>query len=387
MPPSETAPTPPSGTIDAVTVLNCLGAAVLVLAEENRIAYVNSAAEQLFESSFSHLTSMSLTDLLPADSPVVNLAEQARGAQIRTSEYGVMLDSIRTGQRMVTVQVVPIAERPRWVVLSLLEHTLAIKIGQQLSHRHAARSVTAMAAVLAHEIKNPLSGIRGAAQLLEEGVSAEDRPLTQLIRDEADRIVALVDRMEVFADDRPLERQAVNIHLVLEHVRRVAENGFARGVRIIERYDPSLPPVLGNRDQLVQVFLNLIKNAAEAVVAEGGEVVLATGYRHGVRVSVPGSTSRVSLPLVISVQDNGPGIPADLHQHLFDPFVTTKKKGTGLGLALVAKIVSDHGGIVEFDSMPRRTVFRVMLPMYSEPHRELGNRELGNQPPQEKDRG
>jgi len=175
--------------------------------------------------------------------------------------------------------------------------------------------------------------------------------------------VALVNRMEVFSDKRPVERTPVNIHGVLEHVRRVAHAGFGRNIRFIENYDPSLPPVPGNRDQLIQVFLNLVKNACEAAMTEGGEVVLSTAFQHGIRLAVPGADTRMHLPLVVSVQDNGPGIPEDLRPHLFDPFVTTKATGTGLGLALVAKIIGDHGGVVEFDSQPRRTIFRVMLPM------------------------
>jgi two-component system nitrogen regulation sensor histidine kinase GlnL len=212
-------------------------------------------------------------------------------------------------------------------------------------------------------VKNPLSGIRGAAQLLEQNAGEGDRELTRLICEEADRIVALVDRMEAFGDPRPLERGAVNIHEVLERVRKSAQSGFGRHVRFVEAYDPSLPTVHGNRDVLVQIFLNLVKNAAEAVPRQGGEIVLATAYQQGVRFAVPGSSSRVHLPLVVSVTDNGEGIPEDLRAHLFDPFVTTKRNGTGLGLALVAKMIGDHGGVIEFDSQPRRTVFRVFLPM------------------------
>lgn len=358
-----TTSTPPPASPDADAVLATLPTATLVVDTEGTIRFANLAAEQLFQLSANHLCSQRIDELLPADSTVCALVRQSLASASPVSEFGVAMDSLRTGVRTVTVQVSPMVDRSGWVLLSLLEHTLAMRIGQQLSHRNAARSVTAMAALLAHEIKNPLSGIRGAAQLLEGTAAKEDQPLTKLICDEADRIVKLVDRMEVFSDQRPLEREGVNIHRVMEHVRRVAENGFGKGVHFIEYYDPSLPPVWGNRDQLIQVFLNLVKNACEACPEDGGEVVLRTAYQHGVRVQVPGTSSMIHLPLVVSIQDNGTGIPEDLRPNLFDPFVTTKLKGSGLGLALVAKIISDHGGIIEFDSQARRTVFKVLLPI------------------------
>ena len=236
-------------------------------------------------------------------------------------------------------------------------------MNRQLSFTGAARGASAMAEMLAHEVKNPLSGIRGAAQLLEQAQADDgDRELCQLIQDEADRIRDLVDRMDMFSD-RPIELEAVNIHQVLDHVKRVAQTGFAAHLRIVEEYDPSLPPIFGNRDQLVQVLLNLVKNAAEAAPPIGGEIVLGTAYHHGVRIAVPGSSQRVHLPLQVTVRDNGPGIPDAVRATLFEAFVTTKRGGQGLGLALVAKLVADQGGLIECDSRPGRTLFRLSLAM------------------------
>lgn len=350
-------------------VMNALPLPVLTIGDDNAILQANAAAEAFLDTSERVLVKRKINDFIPFGSPVLALIDEVRARGASVSEYRVDIGGPRLGaERIVDAFATPLADDSDSVVLMLQERTIADKMNRQLTHRTAARSVTALGAMLAHEIKNPLSGIRGAAQLLEQSASSEDRLLTRLICDEADRIVKLVERVELFGDSGPVDRGPINIHVVLDHVKRLAQSGFARHVRIVENYDPSLPPIYGNRDQLVQIFINLLKNAAEAIGPDAleGEIVLSTAFRTGMRLQAPGSSERISLPIEVSVRDNGPGIPDEFLSEMFDPFVTTKENGSGLGLALVAKIVGDHGGIVECDPAPRRTTFRVMLPMFSE---------------------
>jgi two-component system nitrogen regulation sensor histidine kinase GlnL len=345
-------------------ILNAMPSSVLAVDDAFKVVFVNPAAEQLFGVGRSALENRPLAELVPADSALFDLIRRVQLAGNSISDYGVELPLSRNASRLVDLHVSPLAERPGHSLAILHPCSVAHRLNHQLHHRGGARSVAGLGATLAHEVKNPLSGIRGAAQLLEPGVSADERALIRLICDETDRICALVDRMEQFADRRPIARRAVNIYEVLEHVRRLAESGFGRKLRYEADYDPSLPEVDGDRDQLVQVFLNLVKNAAEAVPADGGEVRLSTQYTHGLSVRVANSSERVELPITVQVQDNGPGITPEIAGHLFEPFVSTKRSGSGLGLSLVAKIVGDHGGVVEFDSQGRGTVFRVRLPAY-----------------------
>jgi two-component system nitrogen regulation sensor histidine kinase GlnL len=351
----------------AGAVLDALPHPVLLVDGGGEILDANTAAQNFFQASTTMLQRHPLAYFVPFGSPLLALIDHVRQRGAPVNEYRVDVGTPRNGgEHVVDIYATPSIDRANAVVVVLQERSMADKIDRQLTHRSAARSVSGLAAMLAHEIKNPLSGIRGAAQLLEASVDDEDRALTRLIRDETDRIVKLVDRMEVFSDDRPIEREPLNIHVILDHVRRLAKSGFARAIRIGDEYDPSLPQVFGNRDQLVQVFLNLVKNAAESIGTSGdGEIVLTTAYKPGFRLSVPGNPSRVTLPLEFCVRDNGAGVAEELVPHLFEPFVTTKANGTGLGLALVAKIVRDHGGVIECESQSRRTVFRVLMPAYA----------------------
>ncbi|MEO1695025.1 MAG: ATP-binding protein [Pseudomonadota bacterium] len=340
---------------------------VCVIGEDDRFAYANPSAEQFFGASAQSLRRQTAAAVVAFGSPLLSLIEQVQRSGASVNEYRVEIALPRADAvRLVDVYCGPMPDDPSHVFFMLQERTVAQMIERQMTHRAAARSVSGLAAMLAHEIKNPLSGIRGAAQLIEPSLTDADRGMAQLICDETDRIRKLVDRMEVFGDDRPMAPSPVNIHDVLEHVRRLAETGFASGIAFDEVYDPSLPAVSGSRDKLVQVLLNLVKNAAEAIgtPTDMSRIRLRTRFRPGIRLSIPGAGTRLSLPLIIEVEDNGPGIPLDLQSAIFDPFVTGKQSGTGLGLALVAKIIGDHGGIVEFDSEPGRTVFRLLMPMY-----------------------
>ena len=357
---------PPATRSDPLQILNALAQPVLAIDADGAIREVNTAAEHFFDMGRAMLVRSRLVDILPFGSPVIALVADAMADQAAVNGYKLDVSTPRTGLgRVVDAFVSPLPQSGGGVTLLLQERSIAEKMDRQLTHRSAARSVTALGAMLAHEIKNPLSGIRGAAQLLETSVGDDDRALTRLICDETDRIVKLVDRMEAFSDERPTSRESLNIHAVLDHVKRLAQAGFARHIRFSEVYDPSLPHVLGSRDLLIQVFLNLVKNACEAIGDESidGEIIITTAYRPGVRLKAGAGAEPVGLPLEICIRDNGPGVPSDIAGNLFDPFVTSKSSGSGLGLALVAKVIGDHGGIIEFESHPRRTTFRVLMPL------------------------
>jgi two-component system nitrogen regulation sensor histidine kinase GlnL len=350
----------------AAQIAAALPMPVLLIAGGGEVLYANPAAELFFGSSASALARQKLTDIVPFGSPLVTAIEQARARGASVGERDIDLSLPRHGERIADVTATPVNDPPGAALLTLHERSFAQRLDRQLLHRGALRSLNGMAAVLAHEIKNPLAGIRGAAQLLEDIVPEEERTLTTLICAESDRISALIDRMESFGHAGPANRALVNIHEVFARARQIAATSFARHVKFVEAFDPSLPDVAGDRDQLIQVFLNLVRNASDALPDSGGEITLTSAYRPGMRIGTGTSAAPVNLPLELTVRDNGAGVPPDLLPHIFDPFVTTKPRGSGLGLALAAKIVGDHGGVIECESAPGRTIFRVMLPKAQE---------------------
>ncbi|WP_235889146.1 two-component system sensor histidine kinase NtrB [Glacieibacterium frigidum] len=352
-------PIPPAPSLDLVTALPV---PVVALDAMDLPLLVNPAAESMLNTSAAMLADRGLAGLTVDDAAVADLLVHARAQGGRHSAFDVEIGFPGARTVRADLLIAPLADAPGALVLTLQTRSVASLVERQAVHRGAARSATGVAAMLAHEIKNPLSGIKGAAQLIAQGADPDTAELTDLICVEVDRIRDLVDRMEGFTDTRALPHAPENIHAVLGHVRKLAEQGFARGVRIAEAYDPSLPLVAAHRDSLVQVFLNLLKNAVEAAGSQG-KIQLTTAFRHGLFVATPGSPRKVSLPIEVCVIDTGPGAPRDIADHLFDPFVTSKPGGRGLGLALVAKIVGDHGGIVEYGRENDRTVFRVLLPV------------------------
>jgi two-component system, NtrC family, nitrogen regulation sensor histidine kinase GlnL len=343
----------------------------LLIGPDNRIAEVNPAGEIFLNVSSRSLMGQPAFDRLAIDAPMDEALARAR---LNQSPLFINDVDVTTGERapvQCNIQVAPMHDNPEVILLIISPRDIADRLGRAMQVKSAAKSAIGMAEMLAHEIKNPLAGISGAAQLIGMNLPPEDRELADLIVEETRRIVKLLEQVEQFGNLRPPERRPVNIHDALDRARKSAVVGFAAHMQITEDYDPSLPPTYADPDQLMQVFLNLIKNAAEACqrAGEGSTIRLHTFYDLSLRLR--GKDGRpAALPLQIEIIDDGPGIPPEIAADIFEPFVSGRENGTGLGLALVSKIISDHEGWISVDSVPGRTVFRVSLPMVPKDKKE-----------------
>jgi len=338
---------------------------VFVLDRENRFIYLNQAAEIFFQSSRMMLLGTPLTSIMPADSNFLSMVNRARAQSISVGDQGVELAGPKIGLKLINVQITPLGDREPCLLITIQERALAERLRGQSLFRGAARSIAAMAALLAHEVKNPLAGIKGAAQLLEADLDAEGQGLTRMIVEESDRVAALLDRMEGFAGGANLVLAPLNIHEILDHCLNVAQASYGAHMKIKRFYDPSLPLVNGHRDLLIQAFINIIKNASEATELNS-EITIKTSYSQGRRLTFAAVNGGSYAPVQVEVIDNGRGISEELRDHIFDPFVSGRSGGSGLGLTMVASVIADHGAMIDVESVPGQTVFRMNFPVAPE---------------------
>lgn len=349
--------------------------ALLVLDGRQQLRYANASAELLLNTSAAYMEGKPLESIIRVDEAWQALLEQTRSFHRGVKGHDLLLHSLRHTGEPSRVHAHLIACKPfegseeAGVLMVLEPANISEKLGSHAIQRQSMRSAAVMAQILAHEVRNPLSGIKGAAQLLRSAVSSEDdKELLALIGAEVDRIGNLMGQVEYFSTDIPLQTEPLNIHEVLRHVVGLARSGMAEGVELQESYDPSLPRVDGNRDLLVQALLNLVKNAAEAVEGvDAPRIRLTTSYRSGYRLNIAGAGIPHALPICVTIEDNGAGIAVDLRGNIFDPFVTSKSGGKGLGLPVVAKVVADHGGVILLESAESGlTRFVIHLPAAQE---------------------
>jgi len=356
-------------SLDRDAIWTALPIPALLLDAEDRIAAINPAAEIFLNSTIKSLRDVPVFDRLAVDAPL-----DEAFARVRVNHAALFINDVdvTAGNRApmeCNLQIAPMNDAAEHVLLLVSPREIAGRLGRAHSVKSAAKSAIGMAEMLAHEIKNPLAGITGAAQLLSMNLSNGDLEMTDLIVAESRRIVKLLEQVEQFGNLRPPASKAVNIHDILDRARRSAAVGYAANMRIAEDYDPSLPPTWADADHLIQVFSNLIKNAAEAAGPEGGTIRLRTFYDLSLRLRHPDG-SGVPVPLQVEIIDDGPGLPPDIAGDIFEPFVSGRENGTGLGLALVSKIISDHGGWIAVDSVPGHTVFRISLPVAPKPEED-----------------
>lgn len=346
------APTP-----DAERWLEALPAPVIGVDAGERIRLVNGAAAELLAGVGRGLLGRRLDEVFGHDAPILSLARRALASDTSVAENDVALVGPGYALGRASVSAAPVGENG-YIALVLTP----LGKSRQLTAPQGANSA---ARTLAHEVRNPLAGIRAAAQLIGRGDDPEAAELANLICDEVDRMRRLTDRIDPFDAFEPPRFERLNIHQALERVRRLVGSS-SPDVKVRERYDPSLPHVRGDLDQLIQALLNIAKNAAEAVSAQkDGEIALSTSYRPGLKIrSAPSGAARAQLE--IQIIDNGPGLHPSVADRLFEPFATTKAGGMGLGLTVAADIIGRHDGRIEVDSAPGRTAFKILLPIDQE---------------------
>ena len=347
--------------------------ATFVIDGNQRIIEANPSAEQLSNVARTHLIGEAITSVVRTREFALQAVLEGSGKSF--TAYDVVTEIGKAGQQTVDLLISP--AHPEGYRMIALSHGSDAASGRHLRPGSAARSATGAAAILAHEIKNPLSGIRGAAQLMENANPEDITRFSKLICSEVDRIAALIDTMQNFTREQPLNISSQNIYPAISQACGVAKAGFANNVRFQEDYDPSLPDALICHDSLVQILINLLKNASEALASTDDPMIkVSTAYRHGLSYDAGDGKGRIALPVEVSVTDNGPGVPLELADDMFSPFVTGRalgdgdSRGQGLGLAMVDKLVREMGGLVHYhrDGLKHLSHFRIHLPTIGSAH-------------------
>tara|TARA_X000000950_G_scaffold49786_1_gene58442 strand:- start:570 stop:1631 length:1062 start_codon:yes stop_codon:yes gene_type:complete len=346
-------------------ILNELRTPVFLINKSNSITYVNEIGEEFFGISSSILVKKKIYDLIPNDSPILNLIERVRNNKIGITEESLDFSNINYPNRKVRVHVVPLSFDSSKIIVQISQLAMSEMFQSQRMHSKISKSFSSMIDMLMHELKNPLAGIKGASQLIETDLKDNFNllELTKLISIECDRIEDLLNRMEqISTNNIKLDYESLNIHEILNHCKRVAENSFGSKINFINEYDPSLPRLFANKNLLIQIIINLLKNATEASQNKG-KIKIKTSFNSNKITSFGKEDIPIQLPLQIEIIDFGIGIPNNLLSSIFDPFVSSKKEGKGLGLSIVASGVEEMGAVIDVSSNPGLTNFCMNFPL------------------------
>ena len=346
--------------IDANSLWASLPLPALLLASDDKVVACNTAAETFLNMSAKAICGQVVWDAVKIAPALDGAFARARAQQSALFVNDVAVGSHERVPAQCNIQIAPLQGQSDQMIMLLSPREMTSRLSGTDVTAKAAKSAIGMAEMLSHEIKNPLAGITGAAQLLSMELAPKDQELTDLIVAESRRIVQLLDQVEQFGNMVPPQPRVVNLHDILNRARTSASVGFGAHMQFIEDYDPSLPSTFADPDQLLQVVLNLIKNASEANPA-GGTITLKSFYDPSLRVrTADGVVAR--LPLQIEVIDDGPGLDASIARDVFEPFVSGHSNGRGLGLALVSKLIGQAGALINVDSTPGHCAFRISLP-------------------------
>jgi two-component system nitrogen regulation sensor histidine kinase GlnL len=345
-------------------ILNELRTPVFLINKHNFIKYINLIGEEFFGYSAKLIIGKPLDNFISNDSSVFNLLDRVRKSRLGLTEESLDFGNINFPNRKVRVHILPCGF-DKDIIVQISELTISELFQKQALNTKISKSFSSMIDMLMHELKNPLSGIKGASQLIEFDVKDNENllELSQLITIESDRIVSLLNRIEqISTNNIKLEFESINIHEILSHCRRVAQNSFGSNIEFIEEYDPSLPKIIVDKNLMIQVILNLLKNAAEAYNTFGKVKIITTYNSNNVK-SYSESGLQTSLPLQIEIIDFGKGIPAEILPNIFNPFVTSKKEGKGLGLSIVASGLEEMNANIDVSSEDGFTCFRINFPL------------------------